>query len=217
MQSINETAALESVADLCARLAEFGTPPKPVTRTIVQADTAGSSVRDAALEFAAKGWPVFPIYGARDGGCACWRHAECKSPGKHPKTTHGVLDASTEPGVAAAMFQGQTANVGVRTGVACDVLDVDAGGLETLRALTGLEEIADIWSGPVARTRSGYHLYLLPTGAGNAVKMRDGLDYRGRNGYVVAPPSIHVSGVRYEWLREGALLEAPIWLRGMLP
>ena len=48
----------------------------------------------------------------------------------------------------------------------------------------------------------GQHLYFLwPEGAGvrnSAGKIAPGLDVRGHGGYVVAPPSLHASGARYE-------------------
>ena len=36
------------------------------------------------------------------------------------------------------------------------------------------------------------------------------------DGYIVAPPSVHPSGYRYQWLRQGALQEAPDWAVGLL-
>jgi Bifunctional DNA primase/polymerase, N-terminal len=44
-------------------------------------------------------------------------------------------------------------------------------------------------------------IYLAPTGAGNRAGLLEHVDWRGRGGYVVAPPSRHVSGARYRWLR----------------
>ena len=43
---------------------------------------------ESALYFASKGLAVLPLYGIRDGECACGK--DCSSPGKHPTTRHGV-------------------------------------------------------------------------------------------------------------------------------
>jgi hypothetical protein len=47
----------------------------------VNAPEPGSSL-DYALKYAAIGWNVFPVWGAKDGRCRCG--GLCKSPGKHP-------------------------------------------------------------------------------------------------------------------------------------
>jgi hypothetical protein len=92
------------------------------------------------------------------------------------------------------------ANIGLATGHAFDVLDVDgpagAHAIQTLAAEHGLQS-----SGPLVRTGGGgWHFYLAPTGLGNVHPQ--GLahvDWRGRGGYVVAPPSRHASGHPYQW------------------
>ena len=65
-------------------------------------------------------------------------------------------------------------------------------------------------SGPLVRTGGGgWHYYLAPTGLGNVRPA--GLahvDWRGRGGYVVAPPSCHASGHPYQWLA-GRELDTP--------
>ncbi len=54
---------------------------------------------DAALAYARRGWPVLPVHSAEDGGrCTCEKGRECDSPGKHPRTRHGVKDATTDEG-----------------------------------------------------------------------------------------------------------------------
>jgi hypothetical protein len=53
--------------------------------------------------------------------------------------------------------------------------------------------------------RGGRHLYVAPSGDGNAANFRPGLDYRGAGGYVVAPPSIGPNGKRYDWITPLAL------------
>ena len=49
----------------------------------------------AALDYVRCGWRVFPCHSATDGRCSCG-HAECEHPAKHPRTPHGVKDATTE-------------------------------------------------------------------------------------------------------------------------
>jgi hypothetical protein len=64
--------------------------------------------------------------------------------------------------------------------------------------------------GPLVRTGGdGWHFYLAPTGLGNVCP--DGLahvDWRGRGGYVVAPPRRHASGPPYQWA-PGRDLDSP--------
>jgi hypothetical protein len=40
-----------------------------------------------------------------------------------------------------------------------------------------------------------------PTGSGNRAGLLEQVDWRGRGGYVVAPPSQHATGRHYRWLR----------------
>lgn len=186
-------------------------------------------ILEAALKFAAAGWPVMPLAGAVPVGdrltCACWKHDGCISPAKHPRTANGLFDATTSEEVVRSWFRGYKAlNIGIRTGVVCDVVDIDAGGLDSLGAWMRSmpvttdpdEQVLAIWDGPVVKTGHGYHLYLRPAGCGNGAKILPGIDYRGNGGYVVAAPSVHVTGTRYEWLRKGRLIDAPEWLRDVL-
>jgi hypothetical protein len=101
------------------------------------------------------------------------------------------------------------ANIGLATGHRFDVLDVDgpigAEAIQELAATHGMQS-----SGPLARTGGGgWHYYLTPTGLGN-VQPRDleHVDWRGRGGYVVAPPSRHASGHQYHWMA-GRDLDTP--------
>lgn len=68
------------------------------------------------------------------------------------------------------------------------------------------------------RTGSGWHHYLAASGAGNRAGLLEHVDWRGRGGYVVAPPSQHVSGTRYRWLRPltSDLPDLPWSLRDLL-
>lgn len=156
----------------------------------------------AALNYAARGWPVFP----------------CKPGGKAPLTRRGHLDASTDPEQIAAWWTAHPdANIGVPTGERSGllVLDVDdPAGLDALEAERG--EL------PATRTHStgsgGMHyLYRYPAGAeirNSAGKLARGLDVRGEGGYVVVPPS-HTTRP-YQVLDELPLAEPPAGLMAAL-
>ncbi len=167
----------------------------------------------AAQAYARAGWSVFPLWWIGDGGaCACPDGASCASPGKHPRTVHGVRDASRSVVQVARWWAAwPQANVGLPAhdnGLA--ILDVDpkSGGDASLRTL--VQWAYDRLDLDLLRTLTvltgsgGTHLYYAapPGGIKSAARSfgADGLDTRGRGGYVVAPPSLHASGERYEWV-----------------
>jgi hypothetical protein len=141
-----------------------------------------------------------PVVGS---GCSC-RDPSCGQSAKHPLGSlvpHGVKDATTNRArILAWWTRHPQANIGLATGHRFDVLDVDgpadAQAIRTLAAEHGLAS-----SRPLVRTGGGgWHYYLALTGLGNVRPA--GLaqvDWRGRGGYVVAPPSRHASGHRYQW------------------
>jgi hypothetical protein len=197
-------------------------------------------LRDAALGYASRGIPVLPLHhplphhgdlqpvsGDRQQlsplvgvGCSC-RDSGCSQVGKHPLgalVPHGVKDATCNRArVLAWWTRHPQANIGLATGHAFDVLDVDgpagAHAIRTLAATHGLTS-----SGPLVRTGGGgWHFYLAPTGLGNVHPARlVHVDWRGRGGYVVAPPSRHASGHDYQWAAsrdlDTPLAEVPVVL-----
>ena len=59
--------------------------------------TETNNLLEAALNYAARGWPVLPLHGISEkGSCTCRESSSCKSPGKHPRTRHGYKDASAD-------------------------------------------------------------------------------------------------------------------------
>jgi hypothetical protein len=181
-------------------------------------------LRDAALGYASRGIPVLPLHHPlphhRDlqalnddqplpspaGGTSCsCRDPSCGQPGKHPLGSlvpHGVKDATTNRArVLAWWTQHPQANIGLATGHSFDVLDIDGPtGAQAIRQLAAAHGLAS--SGPLVRTGGGgWHFYLAPTGLGNVhPRGLAHVDWRGRGGYVVAPPSRHASGHPYQWL-----------------
>lgn len=191
--------------------------PFPVERT-----------KNAVLSYAERGWTVVPLHSVTPGSdCTC-NKADCSSAGKHPRTEHGVKDASGNPEVIRSWWnEWPTANVGVATGNASGVIVVDVdprnGGDDSFEELESLHgkfpETAEVVTGG-----GGRHLYYrVPTDSGvtyrNVPKLGDlpGVEVKGDNGYVVAPPSNHKSGYEYEWeathgLEDVEIAPAPQWL-----
>lgn len=173
---------------------------------------------DAALGYAALGWPVLPLHAPVGGRCSCDK-ADCSSPAKHPRLAHGLHDASTdEDEIVAWWRRWPAANVGLRTGVAFDVLDVD-GEEGRASILAACAEHGQLPEGPWSLTGGGGdHLLFLPTGSGNRAGVLPKVDWRGLNGYIVAPPSVHISGETYTWQApaDQALSPAPDWLSAMV-
>lgn len=159
----------------------------------MKAAVPANRLLDAALAYAERGWPVFPLHAiAPDGLCTC-RNKHCSSPGKHPRTKNGLSDASMDPAQIREWWKTwPLANVAIRTGVGLVVLDVDPdkGGAESLAALEqshgALPRTYEVVTG-----RGGRHLYFRAAGTvpNSASLIGPGLDIRGDGGYVVSPPS----------------------------
>jgi hypothetical protein len=125
--------------------------------------------------FIERGWSVLPL------------QAKSKIPATHlvPK---GYLSATSNPDKIERWFADESLNVGiacVQSGLV--VIDIDDG-----------EMIPEATETYTVKTARGFHLYYLAKeGVTYAGKLREGVDVKHK-GYVVAPPSIHPSGAKYE-------------------
>lgn len=169
---------------------------------------------DTALEYAALGIRVFPLHSIVDGKCSCG-HDDCGSPGKHPRTQKGVKDASKNAEQIKSWWElWPEANIAIACGGGLLVLDVD--GPEGKESLAGKQLPPTI----IANTGKGTHYYYKSAkNVKNAVRIAPGLDIRSEGGYVVAPPSNHISGNNYEWAIAPGEIEpanAPEWLVELL-
>ncbi len=172
------------------------------------------------------GWPVLPLHNIENGACTCKR-AECGSPGKHPRSPHGLKDASTEAGQITSWWgRWPEANVGVVTGATAGIVAIDVdtrhGGDNSLAELVRVH--GELPATVEALTGGGgRHLVFKHPGGTvrNRSNLRPGIDVRGDGGYVVAPPSDQATGGSYHW-REGRApfdirpAELPTWLHALV-
>ncbi len=166
-------------------------------------------MHDAAMRYARRGRAIFPLRPA----------------GKTPLTAHGLNDATVDPAQITTWWRKwPDANIGLVTGVRNSfwVLDIDGmdgeSSLRKLEAAHGaLPQTVEVITGG-----GGRHLYFKypPQGKilNSAGRLGACLDIRGNGGYVVAPPSIHETGRRYEFSVDShdQLLDAPAWLISLL-
>lgn len=138
-------------------------PPKP------------GNLLGGALWYAEHGLHVFPL-----------------QPGaKVPrKGSAGCHDATTDADTIRAWWRAEPqANVAIATGHAVDVIDFDGALGHASWVASDLTAGAPLLATVSTPRPGGLHAYVPATGEGNAAGRVPGVDFRGRGGYVVAPPS----------------------------
>lgn len=172
-----------------------------------------SNAQDA-LELAELGWWLLPLHTWNVDKCDCMK--QCTSPAKHPRTMHGLKDASCDLAQVVEWWgQWPAANIGVRTGPESCIVVVDIdprnGGMESWESLR--EHHAYEHDGPACLTGGGgMHLYFAHPGEkvmSRSGELAEGVDVKGDGGYVVAPPSVHARGTSYAWIEGYAPWERP--------
>lgn len=158
---------------------------------------------NAALGYAAAGLKVFPLAAG----------------GKKPLTGHGFKEATTDlEQVRRWWSEHPNANIGIAcgscgTGAVCGtgcltVVDLDNKPEKNVNGFATLyewqKENGVLPATLTAKTGGGgYHYYFISDepfrNGANILGENSGVDIRSEGGYVVAPPSIHKSGARYEW------------------
>jgi hypothetical protein len=156
-----------------------------------------------AVALAQKGMAVFP----------------CRPQDKRPATTNGLKDATTDLDIIRQWWRQEPQfNLAIATGIVSGIFVVDVDGLDAEFELRKLEaEYGGLPSTVEAITARGRHVYFrsseMPV-RNSASKIAPGIDVRGDGGYVLAPPSVHPTGRRYEWSVDCAssFADAPAWL-----
>lgn len=156
-------------------------------------------MREEALQYASRGWPVF-------------RLTNYKTPFKG---SHGHLDATTD---RATIEQWWTEKPGACIGLATgQLIALDPDGAGSLERLAAIGAPHGGWPRTLtAKTPRGFHIYYL---APQGVEIRSyneprkkkgdpGIDIKGRGGYTMLPPS--KSG-QYQWISEVPLAVFPEW------
>jgi len=163
------------------------------------------SLAEAAYGYALGGFLVLPLhYPKVNSECSCGG-SSCRAIGKHPLTGHGVSDASGDLGIVQGWWERwPNANIGLATGTVSGVVVVDIDDTTAFESL-GLEPIETLTC-QTGRGDGSVHLYFRPPVQLITSKtLIKGVDIKGEKGYVVAPPSLHVSGDRYEFAENDVL------------
>ena len=193
---------------------------KQVSTPLSNADeNLGLGFLKQSLQYATLGWKIFPCLGITDKG-KCTSGAplsNSSSSGKRPATTNGQKDATSDPETIKRWWHLEPRfNIGVNCKASgFFVIDIDPrhGGhksFEKLLALLSeplppaLEVLTGEYEVDGVKLR-GQHIYFRCDDkeklASNLEKLGlGGIDIK-HNGYVIAAPSRHLSGVEYEWVK----------------
>ena len=193
----------------------------------------------AALDYAARGWPVFPLVPySKQPACPAHTAASCNRSDPHCRDGHTTWEqrASRDPGRIRRAWSVRPYGIGIACGPA-NVLVIDTdrpkpgrpipapwaktsvrtGDAVLLRLAAGRQLPATL---TVATPSGGFHRYyqaLPDMKLGNtAGKLGWLIDTRGRGGYVVAPPT-RLAQHRYQFV-DGYPDPVPLpdWITGLL-
>jgi hypothetical protein len=158
---------------------------------------------DSAIEYARRGWAVFP----------------CRPRAKEPAVPGGFKAATTDERLIRQWWsQWPDANIGIPAGPATGWVVIDIDGEAGRQSL---DQLIAVHGPPPATLTSltgggGSHLlFLCPTPPirNSQGALGHGIDTRGEGGYILVPPSIHPSGESYRWKDQSAgLAPLPAWL-----
>lgn len=172
-----------------------------------QKSTITETLCGRALDYAARGWWVFPL-----------------APGsKEPfKESHGFKDATTDPDIINGWWaETPDANVGIATGQRSGFFVLDADTHKDSDCLRKLEkQRGNLPQTYTIQTAHGGRHYYFRLASTQTIRNSQGklgrfLDVRGDGGYVVAPPSV-VDGSPYKQVIASQPATAPAWLVGLL-
>jgi hypothetical protein len=175
-------------------------------------------VLDAALEYAGRGWEIFPVPPGTKAGYSKDKHLTDEAWGK----------TADEAEVREYWRRLPNANIGLVMGIGSGIFDIEidtpeghnvdgAASLANLEQLHGKLPVTLMFVSP---SGSLHRLYRHP---GGDVRIRSGaldadypgIDVKGDGGMSIAPPSKTKKGV-YRWVNRFRIAAAPEWLLAMV-
>jgi len=166
------------------------------------------AMNEAIDDYMGRGWSIIPIRPGDKRPLVRWEEFQHRRPGE--AEAHGWFRTWPDAGIGVV--------TGAVSGLVVIDVDLRHGGDVALENLE--REHGRVPTTVECRTGGGgRHLYFAHPGAliRNKVGLASGVDLRGDGGYVVAPPSLHASGLRYTWVagREpgsNAIAPLPDWV-----
>lgn len=162
-------------------------------------------LQKALQVYSSKGWRVFRVHTILGNGqCSCGKY-DCNRKGKHPVVKGWQSEATADPAKIKEWWNSGS-DILYNIGIACGeksgitVVDIDEqhGGMATWQQICEKHDIPDSYS--VETGNGGFHIYFKYTPAvpTKTDTLGKGIDTRNDGGYVIAPPSQHVSGNQYK-------------------
>jgi len=165
-------------------------------------NTDAPATLEAARKYLSHGMSVIPVQPRGKKPAISWKEYQQRLP--------------TDEELVRWFGNGAKNNIGIVTGSVSGLTVVD---LDSEQAFAFAKE-KKLAPGPTVKTGRGFHVYCKAKDGVRNFQQRDDLpdiDLRADGGYVVAPPSVHESGLIYVWvegrgLGEVEMAELPSWV-----
>lgn len=172
----------------------------------------------AADYYASIGWKILPCHGIVTGRCTCGRpHGEPKEVGKHPAINEWNVQSTDDPYTVGHWWED---NSHYNIGVHCSksgffVIDIDprSGGPESFQKFEEMVEGAlpptveaktGSYTSSNGKALRGRHIFYRCDDSESFIGNLNSMGLKGvdikYNGYVLIAPSLHFSGINYDWV-----------------
>lgn len=150
---------------------------------------------EMALKYSKLNWCVIPVR-ADKKPLIRWKDYQTKR--------------STENEIREWFTVWEDANVGILTGSMSNIVVVDVDSKSGFEYLSTVVDKKDLDTLKSRTGGGGVHLfYRTKKNLSNAVGILPGVDFRAEGGYVVVPPSQHITGKHYQWLNNNKIINLP--------